>query len=55
VEPETGVVKACDLAAGNVGDAQAAPSFLEWEPAETEVLGDQPAAGREYNRLRTAT
>jgi Transposase DDE domain len=40
VEPETGVVTACDLTAGNVGDAQAAPSLLEREPAGTEVLGD---------------
>jgi len=40
VEPETGVVMACDLTAGNVGDAQAAPLLLKRELAGTQVLGD---------------
>lgn len=39
-EPETGLVTACDLTAGNVGDAQAAPKLITGEPAGTEVLGD---------------
>jgi IS5 family transposase len=40
VEPETGLVTACDLGPGNVGDATAAPGLLQAEPAGTEVLGD---------------
>jgi IS5 family transposase len=40
VEPDSGLVTACDLTAGNVGDAQAAPGLIAAEPAGTEVLGD---------------
>lgn len=40
VEPETGVVTACELTAGNVGDAQAAPQLVDQEPPGLEVLGD---------------
>jgi IS5 family transposase len=40
VEPETGIITACDLTAGNVGDAQAAPVLLVNEPAPVEVLAD---------------
>ena len=39
-EPDTGLVTACDLGAGNAGDADAAPGLLADEPAGTEVLGD---------------
>lgn len=39
VEPETGLVTACDLTAGNIGDAQAAPGLLLHEE-RLEVLGD---------------
>jgi IS5 family transposase len=40
VEPDTGLITACDLTPGNVGDAQAAPGLLEGEPAGLEVLAD---------------
>jgi IS5 family transposase len=39
-EPETGLVTACDIGAGNVGDTEAAPGLLADEPPGTEVLGD---------------
>ena len=39
VEPETGLVTACELTAGDVGDAQAAPGLLLQEEA-VDVLGD---------------
>ena len=40
VEPETGLITACDLTAGNVGDAQAAPGLLAAESPGLEVLAD---------------
>jgi IS5 family transposase len=40
VEPDTGLITACELTAGNVGDAQAAPALLAGETAPVEVLGD---------------
>ena len=40
IEPDTGLITACDLTAGNVGDGQAAVGLLEGEPAHTEVLAD---------------
>jgi len=40
VEPDTGLVTACELTAGNVGDAQAAPSLLASETDPVEVLAD---------------
>lgn len=40
VEPHTGLVTACEVTAGNVGDAQAAPDLLVHEGPELEVLGD---------------
>ena len=40
VEPDTGLITACELTAGNVGDAQAAPGLLADEDAPVEVLGD---------------
>jgi IS5 family transposase len=39
-EPDTGLITACELTAGNTGDAEAAPGLLADEPAGTEVLGD---------------
>lgn len=40
VEPETGLITACDLTAGNVGDAQAGPALLAGESPGLEVLAD---------------
>jgi len=40
VEPDTGLITACELTAGNVGDAQAAPELLTGETAPVEVLAD---------------
>ena len=40
VEPDTGLITACELTPGNVGDAQAAPGLLAGEPGPIEVLGD---------------
>ncbi|HEX5096149.1 MAG TPA: IS1182 family transposase [Acidimicrobiia bacterium] len=40
VEPDTGIVTACDLTAGNVGDGQAAAWLLAVETEPLEVLGD---------------
>jgi IS5 family transposase len=40
VEPDTGLITAVDLTAGNVGDAQAAPTLIADMPAGTEILGD---------------
>ena len=39
-EPETGIVTATDLTAGNTADADAAPGLVATEPAGTCVLGD---------------
>jgi len=39
-EPETGIITATELSAGNTGDAEAAPALLTDDPAGTEVLGD---------------
>jgi hypothetical protein len=39
-EPETGLVTDCELTAGNIGDAAAAPGLIDDEPAGTEILGD---------------
>jgi IS5 family transposase len=40
IEPDTGLITACELTAGNVGDAQAAPGLLAGEPSPVEVLAD---------------
>jgi IS5 family transposase len=40
IEPDTGLITACELTAGNVGDAQAAPGLLAGEREPVEVLGD---------------
>ena len=39
-EPDTGLITAADLTAGNASDADAALGLLEGEPAGTEVLAD---------------
>jgi IS5 family transposase len=39
-EPDTGIITATDLTAGNSGDADAAPGLIEDEPAGTEILAD---------------
>ena len=43
-EPDTGLITAVDLTAGDVGDAQAAPALVADEPAGTEVYGDSGQA-----------
>lgn len=48
VEPETGLITACDLTAGDVGDAQAGRGLLAHEGAELEVLGDSAYSAGEF-------
>jgi IS5 family transposase len=48
VEPDTGLVTNCDLTAGNVGDAQAAPALLDDEPQPVEVLADSAYGSGEF-------
>jgi IS5 family transposase len=40
IEPDSGLITACDLTAGNIGDARAAVGLLEGEPHGTEILAD---------------
>lgn len=40
IEPDTGLITACALTPGNVGDAQAAPGLLAAETEPVEVLAD---------------
>ncbi len=47
-EPDTGLVTACDIGAGNGGDAQAAPGLIVDEPAGTEILGDSAYSAGEF-------
>ena len=47
-EPDTGLVTACDIGAGNTGDTDAAPALIEDEPAGTEVLGDSAYGSGEF-------
>jgi IS5 family transposase len=47
-EPDTGLVTACDIGAGNTGDAQAAPDLIADEPAGTEILGDSAYSAGEF-------
>ncbi len=47
-EPDTGLVTACDIGAGNAGDAEAAPYLIAEEPAGTEVLGDSAYSSGEF-------
>jgi IS5 family transposase len=48
VEPETGLVTACELTPGTVGDAQAAPALLANEMAGLEVLADSAYGSGEH-------
>ncbi len=47
-EPDTGLVTACGITAGNTGDAAAAPGLIADEPAGTEVLGDSAYSSGEF-------
>jgi IS5 family transposase len=48
VEPSTGLITACELTAGNVGDAQTAPALLAGEPEPVEVLADSAYGSGEF-------
>ena len=48
VEPDTGLITAVDVTAGNVGDAQAAPTLVADMAAGTEVLGDSAYGSGEF-------
>ena len=48
IEPDTGLITACDLTAGNVGDAQAAPGLIADEIEPVEVLGDSAYGSGEF-------
>ena len=48
VEPDTGLITACELTAGNVGDAQAAPGLLADEASPVEVLADSAYGSGEF-------
>jgi len=48
VEPDTGLITATDLTAGNVGDAQAAPALIADEQPGIEVLGDSAYGSGEF-------
>ena len=50
VEPDTGLITACELTAGNVGDAQAAPPLLAGETAPVEVLADSAYGSGGFRR-----
>ena len=47
-EPETGLITACDVGPGNVGDTDAAPDLIANEPAGTEILGDTGYSAGEF-------
>ncbi len=60
IEPDTGLITACGITAGNVGDAQAAPALLIGETAPVEVLGDSAYGSGDFrahlaNKGHTAT
>ena len=48
VEPDSGLITACQLTAGNVGDAQAAPGLLAGETSPVEVLADSAYGSGEF-------
>lgn len=48
VEPDTGLITATELTAGNVGDAQAAPALIANEEPGIEVLGDSAYGSGEF-------
>ena len=50
VEPDTGLITACELTPGNVGNAQAAPGLLAGEPGPVEVLGDSAYGSGEFRQ-----
>ncbi|HUP71953.1 MAG TPA: IS1182 family transposase [Acidimicrobiales bacterium] len=50
VEPDTGLITACELTAGNVGDAQAAPALLAGESEPVEVLADSAYGSGEFRQ-----
>ena len=47
-EPDTGLITACDLGPGNVGDSDAAPGLVADEGAGTEILGDSAYSAGEF-------
>jgi len=47
-EPDTGLVTACDVGPGNVGDTDAAADLIVDEPAGTEILGDSAYSAGEF-------
>ena len=51
VEPDTGLITAVDVTAGNIGDAQAAPALIADEAAGTVVLGDSAYGSGEFRAL----
>jgi IS5 family transposase len=50
IEPDSGLITACELTAGNVGDAQAAPGLLADETAPVEVLADSAYGSGEFRK-----
>lgn len=54
IEPGTGLVTACDLTAGNVGDAQAAPGLLAHETERLEILADSGYGAGEFRAALAA-
>jgi hypothetical protein len=48
VEPETGLITACDLTSGDVSDAQTAQGLLSQERGALEVLGDAAYSAGEF-------
>lgn len=50
IEPDTGLITACELTAGNVGDAQAAPGLLAGETSPVEVLADSAYGSGTFRR-----
>jgi len=48
VEPDSGLITACELTAGNVGDARTAPVLLAGEPGPVEVLADSAYGSGEF-------
>jgi hypothetical protein len=51
VEPDTGIITACDLTAGNVGDAQAAAGLIAHETERLEVLADSAYGAGEFRAV----
>lgn len=48
IEPDSALITACVLTAGNVGDAQAAPGLLADETSPVEVLADSAYGSGEF-------